>query len=383
MKRSTSLSTIHSIFLVFCITSILIAEVPAVDEEEDEEEGAIVIPVRPEFPPGTDPSLLLEYGNPADQPKESLTDAAGNPVAIERKPASAPSLAKIEPKKAVSLVSDTANALPVQTEPQMAAVVSPQKEEALVQPIAQANPDPIIDTPNPPEKAKGKKADAVTQPIVALPASGSSNPDPTPPIPALTSEPVSDLVSPKPEIPTSVPAKTVFFPGPYSPAFLAKLEEQQKMGSLDPSKRLPIHLDKPAMDLLPQISATAPKPVTPLDGSMITIAVPEVSIILHGRQFVPASVRLKSGYKTKLFITSTGKKPSAIVIDRLSVQRWLAQHDAIFSGVNAQEKPQVEGESINREINSTRVTEIILDPVPGTYSFHDPLSGAKGEIIVE
>ena len=46
------------------------------------------------------------------------------------------------------------------------------------------------------------------------------------------------------------------------------------------------------------------------------------------------------------------------------------------------EKPPRGKWEMEREINASRVTEVLLDPKVGTYSFHDAISGAHGEIIV-
>lgn len=104
---------------------------------------------------------------------------------------------------------------------------------------------------------------------------------------------------------------------------------------------------------------------------------PEVAIILSHHRFHPEKVRLKKGIQTRLIFTTLNKRPAALIIERLDLQRWLAKDPP---PANVLEKAQWE---VNREISTDRMTEIIIEPEKGEYSFHDALTGAKGEIIVE
>lgn len=102
----------------------------------------------------------------------------------------------------------------------------------------------------------------------------------------------------------------------------------------------------------------------------------EVAVVLTQDHFLPARIHLKEGQPTRLVFTTVNKKPAALVIESLQVQEWVGREPA----------SQVSGNSldeINREISSSRVTEVVLEPRRGRYVFHDAISGARGEIWVE
>lgn len=101
----------------------------------------------------------------------------------------------------------------------------------------------------------------------------------------------------------------------------------------------------------------------------------EVAVILSGHRFYPARVRLKEGQAIKLIFTTLNKKPAALVMEQLQVQRWIAKEDG-----STNMESEIE---ITRELSPLRITEISLRPKKGAYSFHDALSGAVGEIVVE
>jgi len=104
---------------------------------------------------------------------------------------------------------------------------------------------------------------------------------------------------------------------------------------------------------------------------------PEVAVILSAKRFFPARIRLKEGQSTRLLFTSLNPRPAALVIEQLQVQRWIASEKGQSAGLG-----RVPAE-ILREIGNNRMTEILLQPQRGTYTFHDALSGAVGEIVVE
>lgn len=106
---------------------------------------------------------------------------------------------------------------------------------------------------------------------------------------------------------------------------------------------------------------------------------PELAVVLADGRFRPARLRLKQGEATRILFTTLGRKPAALIIERLRVQRWLSRPEEAALRSPASSGPW----ELNREVNSNRLTEIVLDPVKGTYSFHDAISGATGEIIVE
>ncbi len=107
---------------------------------------------------------------------------------------------------------------------------------------------------------------------------------------------------------------------------------------------------------------------------------PEVAIVLTDGKFRPARLRLRSGETTRLLFTTLGHKPAALIIERLRVQKWLARPEEAAKRAPASNAAPWE---VNRELSSTRLTEIALDPVRGNYTFHDAISGATGEIVVE
>lgn len=104
---------------------------------------------------------------------------------------------------------------------------------------------------------------------------------------------------------------------------------------------------------------------------------PEVAIILSAQRFFPARIRLKEGQSTRLLFTSLNARPAALVIEQLQVQRWIASEKGSNAGLGRMPA------EILREIGNNRMTEVTLQPQRGNYTFHDALSGAVGEIVVE
>lgn len=143
-------------------------------------------------------------------------------------------------------------------------------------------------------------------------------------------------------------------------------------------------------DILKQMLAD-PSHLVPVDTYISRLAVPQTSptrpnkgvsdfsIILSNNEFYPSKIVLKSGSSIRLLFTTTNRKPAALVIEKLNIQRWVASQAA--------ENPKRDVDrakyEVNRELNSNRVTEIELTPKPGVYSFHDVITGAAGEISVE
>lgn len=107
--------------------------------------------------------------------------------------------------------------------------------------------------------------------------------------------------------------------------------------------------------------------------------VADVSIILTQNQFFPNKVRLKDGVQTRLTFTTVNKKPAALIIEPLRVQRWIASaQEAVKMSADPEAKFKY-----TRELNSAGVTQVLLDPTTGVYSFYDVVGGARGEIIVD
>lgn len=107
---------------------------------------------------------------------------------------------------------------------------------------------------------------------------------------------------------------------------------------------------------------------------------PEIAVILHNKQFFPSRIRLKAGIPTKVYFTTTGERPAAIVVEQLQVQKWLAKELGDRKLASEYDKAKFE---VSRELMQNKMTEITFEPRRGTYSFHDAISGAKGQIVVE
>lgn len=108
---------------------------------------------------------------------------------------------------------------------------------------------------------------------------------------------------------------------------------------------------------------------------------PEIAVILHNKQFFPSRIRLKAGIPTKVYFTTTAERPAAIVVEQLQVQKWLAKDGAPERKI-ASEYDRAKFE-VTREVVANKMTEITFEPRRGTYGFHDAISGAKGQIVVE
>ena len=119
--------------------------------------------------------------------------------------------------------------------------------------------------------------------------------------------------------------------------------------------------------------------VPPTTPSRPPKGVSDISIILSNNEFYPAKVVLKSGESVRLLFTTTNRKPAALVIEKLNIQRWVS------SQVEGETKKELDRSKfeLNRELSSRRVTDVNFDPKPGVYSFHDVITGASGEISVE
>jgi len=107
---------------------------------------------------------------------------------------------------------------------------------------------------------------------------------------------------------------------------------------------------------------------------------PEFAILLTDGKFRPARVRLKAGETSRILFTTLGPKPAALIIERLRVQKWLTRPEEANKRSPASVNAPWE---VNRELSANRLTEIAIEPVKGNYMFHDAISGAAGEIIVE
>ncbi|MCB0417904.1 MAG: hypothetical protein H6617_00470 [Bdellovibrionaceae bacterium] len=162
-------------------------------------------------------------------------------------------------------------------------------------------------------------------------------------------------------------------PGPVPPA--PGVVKQKTSGLL--GEKLPEEVDKTPLDLGPVEWDLDTKS----EGQAANEAPPasEVSIILSQQNFFPATIRLAPDKQAKLYFTTTNKKPAALIIERLNIQRWIAKDGAPVPQNDVERAPW----EITREVGFDRVTEVTIVPKKGSYSFYDALSGARGEIVVE
>lgn len=220
------------------------------------------------------------------------------------------------------------------------------------------------------------------------------------PVPVILSTPVVTPVtaSSGPALPTErridrTPAGTSGESAPTSIPIIAGKAAASASGVVPQGESvLAIPLPKPQLagtGYLSPLSSQVPGTETALEGTRQAVpkttampplpGVPDVAIILSNSQFLPSKVRLKDGISTRLLFTTTSGKPAALVIERLQVQRWIAKEG----------EPPAENEvarsryQVFRELSSTKVSDITIDPKPGVYQFYDALSGAAGEIVVE
>jgi hypothetical protein len=124
------------------------------------------------------------------------------------------------------------------------------------------------------------------------------------------------------------------------------------------------------------IARLALPPTTP---SRPPKGVSDFSIILSNNEFYPSKVILKAGSNIRLLFTTTNRKSSALVIEKLNIQRWVSS-EPDNNKKNELDRSKFE---VNKELSFNRVTEIEFDPKPGVYGFHDVITGASGEISVE
>jgi hypothetical protein len=213
---------------------------------------------------------------------------------------------------------------------------------------------------------------AVAKPAISTPArpvaaaelqkkAGSSLLKSRQPIP-VESDPslMLDIPDPKPK---PLPKKIVVKPAPITTAaIVSPTEPRPQLAVMGGS------LAKPNLRLDKVVDPNLSMPITT-----------EVAVVLSGNKFFPSKIKLREGLPTKLFFTTVNKKPGALVIERLQIQRWIAKEHP----PNASEADRARWES-SHEINASHVTEVIIaDPKIGKYMFHDALTGAAGEINVE
>lgn len=197
---------------------------------------------------------------------------------------------------------------------------------------------------------------------------------PPPNLPIATTIHPETAIAPKdqkPLIPVkrSEVATSVALPQPEAPKLASPVALPANTGPAE--VRAPANAEKTADKMVEtKVSLTQPAPAQG----------PELAIVLSEGKFHPSRIRLKQGEQTKLLFTTIGKKPAALIIERLRVQKWLSRPEEAALRAPASTNSPWE---VNREVSSNRMTEVLLDPVRGSYSFHDAISGATGEIVVE
>ena len=269
-----------------------------------------------------------------------------------------------------------------------------------------AAPPPAPDSPRVARHAR-------TEPRPRAVAAAAPKPPPLPPIvPAAKPRPVEampmlfavpGLVKPKPEsAPVVVDVAPAPAPAPEAPVAVVKKARAKKRAVAktaeaplivampialpgEPETKTPPAPVAQMASVIPTPVRVTPKVVRPAEDETVVSAKPlvlapalpsgpEVSIILSGNQFYPARIQLREGMRTRLLFTTVNARPAALIMERARVQRWIAGDPV---------KPRDPRWETNRELAKNKVTEISLEPAAGSYSFHDAITGAEGEIFVE
>jgi hypothetical protein len=98
----------------------------------------------------------------------------------------------------------------------------------------------------------------------------------------------------------------------------------------------------------------------------------EAAVLFTPEGFFPNQVRLKANVPARLIFASVNKKPGALIVENLGIQRWVGERGLASDGSEA-----------TRELLESRMAEVLVELPPGAYPFSDALSGAVGELKVE
>ncbi len=266
-----------------------------------------------------------------------------------------------------------------------------QDAEALLPPPPAASVDGVSAQPSEAPAADTAKA---AQPDTATAPSAVASPPPAASPIAQTAAAPADM--PASLIPHSPPESLPVKPAAQPPAVRLPAVAPVKPISRDPAlaKKTEIPFNGPANSpvnnpILPpppnaaaemsSASQTAPLLPAPRKSALSEFSGPDVAIILAHNQFYPSTIRVRSGAPTRLLFTTVNRKPGALILERMDVQRWIPGEP--------EAKPMTEAErartEVDREVTAQKITEVLIEPKPGNYSFYDALSGATGEIIVE
>ncbi len=220
----------------------------------------------------------------------------------------------------------------------------------------------------------GPQSKAASKPMLV-----AQNQIPGQPLAAMSSDPLSNDLA-------KVPAAVVTAPTARQP--LDKKQIRKLLTSEpDPSLVLEPVADPPPppKPIVPKAPPRRPASALPANGIKLGIpgeapAAAEVSVILMDKQFFPSKIKLKEGVQSRLYFTTTNDKAAALVIEELQIQRWVAKEGEKTAPLSELERAKMEA---TKEVSKDKITEIPLEPRRGTFIFHDLISGAKGQIVVE
>lgn len=183
-------------------------------------------------------------------------------------------------------------------------------------------------------------------------------------------EPAKKEAEPVKEVVTKVEEKAPELPQPKPllPVLAPKLVAKPPTPKPEPE---PILIPEPA-PVVPAAAVPASQvaPIPVVSELKVVPGVNDIAIIFSNNQFYPSRIQMKATLKSRLIVTTTEKKPAALVFTKQKVQRWIASDSKRFS-------------EEYREISPSRIAEIQFDAEPGVYQFYDAISGASGEIQVE
>lgn len=162
-----------------------------------------------------------------------------------------------------------------------------------------------------------------------------------------------------------------------APATVQKTPAEDPSEALTPDLKTPVM--KPSDKRVDKSASPLPVPTAASTTSEKSMPAPaEVAVILSQNQFFPRKVHVSAIGQIRLWFTTVDPRPAALVLEGLKVQRWLAAELGMIPTAVGTEYYEVQ-----RELTKERVTEVILQPPPGKYTFFDAVSGAEGELIVE
>ncbi|NDD04401.1 MAG: hypothetical protein EB078_05810, partial [Proteobacteria bacterium] len=83
--------------------------------------------------------------------------------------------------------------------------------------------------------------------------------------------------------------------------------------------------EEPKGERLPASSSSIGHGPVPNTTELVALpGITDFAVILSGNQFFPAKIRLRGGAKSRLIFTTTGRRPAALVFEKLQINRWIA-----------------------------------------------------------